>query len=250
MIRKVTAILPTYRPRQTQHPLREHRRRQRTLGSHTQEVTSEVYTTITSPDIFDQDGVHYLKVQGQASSISYNFYSPKITYTVYYYDENNTQFRTAVITREQVEEITVNDGTTVYTVIPGITRTVVNYTDNGVSTVVATEDATGEQIPEASTGSNANGDNTVSSTSGTNGTGTTGNGGTTANGNEDTQDTTIDGVQADDIQTPQSNIWLDSKADNSSTVKTTALLIIGLAAVAACIFATIMLIRRRKKGNR
>lgn len=220
------------------------------LQSHTQEVTSEGDTTITFPDSFDQDGVHYLKVQGQASSISYNFYSPKITYTVYYYDENNTQFRTAVITREQVEEITVNDGTTVYTVIPGITRTVVNYTDNGVSTVVATEDATGEQIPEASTGSNANGDNTVSSTSGTNGTGTTGNGGTTANGNEDTQDTTIDGVQADDIQTPQSNIWLDSKADNSSTVKTTALLIIGLAAVAACIFATIMLIRRRKKGNR
>lgn len=237
------------------------------LQSHTQEVTSEGDTTLTFPDSFDQDDIHYLMVQGQSAAVDYNFYSPKITYTVYYYDENNTKFRTATITRERVEVITLSDGTTVYNVIPGITRTVVTYTDNGTRSVAATEDATGEQIAEAvAAGGNANGNSAANgnaagsangnensaadNTGGSNGTGTTENSSSGSEENGNTHDTTIDGVQADEIQTPESNIQLDSKPDKNSIVKRIVLIAVGLAAAAVCIFAVMILIRRRKSGNR
>lgn len=225
------------------------------LQSTTQEVTSSGDTTISFPDSLDKDDVHYLRVQGQVASVDYNFYSPKETYTVYYYDENNTEFRTSVITTEEVQEVTVTDGTTTYRVIPGITRTIVTNTDNGVSTVVATNDSTGAAIVPTPAGNiQLNSDNTEN-TDGSDGTSVTdtsaaGAAGGDASSDDDSQDVSIDGVQADNIQTPESNIWLDSKADNSSATKKAVLLIIGIAALAACVIATILLIRRIRRSNK
>ena len=220
------------------------------------EVSSDADTKLSFPDSIDANGIHFLRVAGQVASVDYNFYSPKETYTVYYYDENNTEFRTSVITTEEVQEVTIQ-GPTTYRVLPGITRTVVTNTDNGVSTVVATNDATGAAIIPTPAGNiqlgngTASTDNTAGDTEGGNGTdesGTTA--GSDAAGSDDSQDVTIDGVHADAIQTPESNIWLDSTAENSTSMKTVVLIIIGIAALAACVIATILLMRRARSGKK
>lgn len=233
------------------------------IQSQMQQVSSDADTTLGFPDSIDANNIHYLRVAGQAASVDYNYYSPKETYTVYYYDENNTDFRTSVITTEEVQEVTIQ-GPTTYRVLPGITRTVVTNTDNGVSTVVATNDATGAaiiptpagniQVSNGASTSDAQTENANAAAGDTeNNNGTDESGATTdsdAAGSSDSQDVTIDGVHADDIQTPESNIWLDSTAENSTSLKTVVLLIIGIAAAAACVIATILLVRRAKSDRK
>jgi len=221
------------------------------LQSLTQEVTSDGDTTLNFPDSLDVNGTHYLRVQGQVTSVDYNFYSPKVNYTVYYYDENNTQFQTYVITTEEVREVTVNDGTTVYTVLPGITRIVATDTSNGVNTVVATNDATGAQItdaegiasPAGNIDASENGDSATSSGSASSDSAEASDGTDEA---DNSQDVSIDGVHADDIQTPQSDIWLNTKEDSSRSTKDAVLMIVGIAALATCIVAAVLLIRRNR----
>ncbi|MGI6055519.1 MAG: hypothetical protein ACOYBD_00845 [Bilifractor sp.] len=227
------------------------------IQSRTQTVTSEGDTRIDFPDSLDIDGIHYLRVAGQVAYVDHNFYSPKETYTVYYYDENNTAFQKVVITREEVQEVTVTDGGTTYRVIPGITRTVMLNTDTGVSTVLSTNDSTGAAIAPVAPGSVSNG------------TGDTGNGteANAENGNEasseassdanagtdnntagtgnDSGDVSIDGVQADEIQTPESNIKLNSDKDKNST-RNLVIMVVSLAALAVCAVIAVLLVRRRK----
>lgn len=233
------------------------------LQSRTQTVTSEGDTRIDFPDSFDINNVHYLRIAGQAAYVDHNFYSPKETYTVYYYDENNTAFQKVVITREEVQEVTVTDGGTTYRVIPGITRTVMRNTDTGVSTVVSTNDSTGAAIAPVAAGNVSNGTaNTGNSTNANAGNGTAGTdetssaaGAGTANtagtennaagSDKDSGDVSIDGVQADEIQTPESNIKLNSDKDKNST-RNLVIMVISIAALAVCAVLAVLLIRRRK----
>ena len=228
------------------------------IQSTTKSVYSDADTTLSFPDSVDANGIHYLRVAGQVASVDYNYYSPKETYTVYYYDENNTEFRTSVITTEEVQEVTIQ-GPTTYRVLPGITRTVVTNTDNGVSTVVATNDATGAAIVQTPAGniqlSNGTADSDAEAAAGDTENGNSANeSGATADsdvaGSSDSQDVTIDGVHADDIQTPENNIWLDSTEENSTSMKTVVLMIIGIAALAACVIATILLVRRARSNKK
>lgn len=233
------------------------------LQSRTQTVTSEGDTRIDFPDSLDINNVHYLRIAGQAAYVDHNFYSPKETYTVYYYDENNTAFQKVILTREEVQEVTVTDGGTTYRVIPGITRTVMLNTDTGVSTVVSTNDSTGAPIAPVAAGNVSNGTaNTGNSTNanagnGTAGTdetsstadaGTDGTAGTdnnAAGSDKDSGDVSIDGVQADEIQTPESNIKLNSDKDKNST-RNLVIMVISIAALAVCAVLAVLLVRRRK----
>lgn len=233
------------------------------LQSRTQTVTSEGDTRIDFPDSLDINNVHYLRIAGQAAYVDHNFYSPKETYTVYYYDENNTAFQKVILTREEVQEVTVTDGGTTYRVIPGITRTVMRNTDTGVSTVVSTNDSTGAPIAPVAAGNVSNGTaNTGNSTNanagnGTAGTdetssaadaGTDGTAGTdnnAAGSDKDSGDVSIDGVQADEIQTPESNIKLNSDKDKNST-RNLVIMVISIAALAVCAVLAVLLVRRRK----
>ncbi len=220
------------------------------IQSITQQVSSDADTKLSFPDSIDANGIHYLRVAGQVASVDYNYYSPKEIYTVYYYDENNTEFQTSVITTEEVQEVII-PGPTTYRVLPGITRTIVTNTDNGVSTVVSTNDATGAeiiptpadniQLSNGTSGSDENGDSSDESSTAESSDDT---------GSKDSQDVTVDGVHADDLQTPESNIWLDSTAEDSSSAKTVVLVIIGLAALAACVIATILLVRRARSNRK
>ena len=228
------------------------------IQSRTQTVTSEGDTRIDFPDSLDMNGIHYLRVAGQVAYVEHNFYSPKETYTVYYYDENNTAFQKVVITREEVQEVTVTDGGTTYRVLPGITRTVMLNTDTGVSTVLSTNDSTGAAIAPVAPGSVSNGteNNSESSTAANteNGNGASdettsdadaGKDTNTAEADKDSGDVSIDGVQADEIQNPESNIKLNSDKDKNST-RHLVILVIGLAALAVCAFFIVLLVRRRK----
>lgn len=233
------------------------------LQSRTQTVTSEGDTRIDFPDSLDINNVHYLRIAGQAAYVDHNFYSPKETYTVYYYDENNTAFQKVILTREEVQEVTVTDGGTTYRVIPGITRTVMRNTDTGVSTVVSTNDSTGAPIAPVAAGNVSNGTaNTGNSTNanagnGTAGTdetsstadaGTDGTAGTdnnAAGSDKDSGDVSIDGVQADEIQTPESNIKLNSDKDKNS-IRNLVIMVISIAALAVCAVLAVLLVRRRK----
>ena len=233
------------------------------LQSRTQTVTSEGDTRIDFPDSFDINDVHYLRIAGQAAYVDHNFYSPKETYTVYYYDENNTAFQKVILTREEVQEVTVTDGGTTYRVIPGITRTVMRNTDTGVSTVVSTNDSTGAPIAPVAAGNVSNGTaNTGNSTNANAGNGTAGTDETSsaadagtdgtagadnnaAGSDKDSGDVSIDGVQADEIQTPESNIKLNSDKDKNST-RNLVIMVISIAALAVCAVLAVLLVRRRK----
>lgn len=233
------------------------------LQSRTQTVTSEGDTRIDFPDSLDINNVHYLRIAGQAAYVDHNFYSPKETYTVYYYDENNTAFQKVILTREEVQEVTVTDGGTTYRVIPGITRTVMRNTDTGVSTVVSTNDSTGAPIAPVAAGNVSNGTaNTGNSTNANEGNGTAGTDETSstadagtdgtagtdnnaAGSDKDSGDVSIDGVQADEIQTPESNIKLNSDKDKNST-RNLVIMVISIAALAVCAVLAVLLVRRRK----
>ena len=175
---------------------------------------------------------------------------------------------TSVITTEEVQEAVVN-GPTTYRVLPGITRTVVTNTATGVSRTAATSDETGAQIartPSGTSGTAGGTDNNIAAgtdkgaAAGTDtGTAVSAENGTEAAGAADaadgagsgkSQDVSIDGVQADDLQTPQGNIKLDQADADSHSVRKTVLLIIGSAAAVVCAAAVILRVRRSRTGRR
>lgn len=230
------------------------------LQSRQQTVTSDAASEIAFPESFDAAGVHYLKVDGQASSVTGSYFSPREVYTAYYYDESNTQFRTSVITTEEVQEVVVN-GPTTYRVLPGITRTVVTNTATGVSTTAATNDETGAPIGGTASGTAVTGGGTDNGAAAGTGTGTPAaaengaEGSGTADaaggaGSDESQDVSIDGVQADDLQTPQGNIKLDQADTDSHLAKRTVLLIIGIAAAIVCAAAVILRVGRSRAGRK
>lgn len=177
------------------------------LTTKKQTVTSEHDTRISFPDSFDKDGAHYLRVDGQAAYVDHNYYSPKEIYTVYYRNEKDTDFAHVVIRKTEIIETKVYKDDTTYEIQPGYTRTIMTDTDSGQSTVIGTEDYHGSQI----------------------------------NGS-DSGNTSIDGLNKDEIQTPKGNIDLSSR--NSSDDGRTKAVIIGIAA--AVIILILLLMKRRK----
>ncbi|MCI6638577.1 MAG: hypothetical protein SOT60_00140 [Bilifractor sp.] len=224
-----------------------------TLQSISKEIKSDKNTMLVFPDSIDVAGVHYLRVAGQVAYVDHNFYSPKELYTVYYYDENNTQFHTHVITTEEIQEIEVINGGTTYRVIPGITRTIVTNTDNGVSTVLSTNDSTGAAIAASpidnGQAENESADDGSSEKTAANGTSAAATSSDSTSEEDTSSGVSIDGIEADEIQTPESNIRLDEKKDSKAAVRNTVFLVIGIAAIIAIVVAAGILIRRKRMNR-
>ena len=112
-----------------------------------------VYPTDGSSfDKITVDGINYLPIKGQLDHFTMNYFSPKTTFTVWYYDENNTEWEHMVITRVIDYGTTVVEGETTYTVIPGGAAINVAPAGGGAGQQIAVEDATGQiTIPEDNT---------------------------------------------------------------------------------------------------
>lgn len=178
-------------------------------------------THIDFPASFDLNGIHYLRVDGQVAGVDHNYFSPKQIYTVYYRDANNTDFENVVIRTSEIIETEVISGTTTYQVAPGVTRVLATDTSTGQSSIIATEDASGEQIQDSGTG---------------------------ADSGTDSADVSIDGVQADEIQTPQGNIDLSKKNGSAHQGMPAAMIIRIVAIAAAAVFLICLLVRRKRNS--
>jgi hypothetical protein len=210
----------------------------------TQQV--DLYKTEDTPISFDKDlylnGIHYVMVDGQLAGTEHNYYSPRTAYTVYYRDINNTDFEHVVIHTEEVLETVVTEGTTRTIVNPIVRRVTAVNTETGETETVAVEDAAGNTIQTNGTASsnssnnNGNSSNTAASND---------NGNSSDNNNSDNgTDNVIDGIKAEDIDTPQGNINLKgSRAKDNSRV----ILYSGLAAGIALVFFIILIYKRRHK---
>lgn len=199
-------------------------------------------TPISFVDSFDQNGIHYVRVNGQLDRTEHNYYSPRTAYTVYYRDINNTDFEHVVIHTEEVLETVVTEGTTRTIVNPIVRRVTAVNTETGETETIAVEDAAGNTIQTNGTASsnssnnNGNSSNTAASND---------NGNSSDNNNSDNgTDNVIDGIKAEDIDTPQGNINLKgSRAKDNSRV----ILYSGLAAGIALVFFIILIYKRRHK---
>lgn len=212
-------------------------------------------TRIDFPDSLDVNGVHYVRVDGQPSYIMHNYYSPKNLYMVFYRDEANKDFEHVTLTTVENVETEVTTGGTTYTILPGITRYVTVNQDNGQETTVATTDSQGNPVTQGTagtasdaaagtaSGNDANG--TAEGTEGSDAGNAAGNASTDNSSDEEQQNISIDGVQADQIQTPQGNIQLNK------TGKPIGGIIAGClaAAAAAIIILALLIFRRSRKDN-
>lgn len=200
-------------------------------------------TLISFDDSFDLNGIHYVRVDGQLASTEHNYYSPRTTYTVYYRDINNTDFEHVVIHTEEVLETVVTEGTTRTIVNPIVRRVTVVNTETGETETIAVEDAAGNTIQTNGTASsNSSNNNGINNN---NATASNDNGNSSDNSNSDNgTDNVIDGIKAEDIDTPQGNINLKgSQAKDNSRV----ILYSGLAAGIALVFFIILFYKRKHK---
>lgn len=200
-------------------------------------------TPISFVDSFDQNGIHYVRVDGQLASTEHNYYSPRTTYTVYYRDINNTDFENVVIHTEEVLETVVTEGTTRTIVNPIVRRVTVVNTVTGETETIAVEDATGNTIQTNGTASSNSTDNNGNSNNSAAASNDNGNSSDNSNSDNGT-DNVIDGIKAEDIDTPQGNINLKgSRAKDNSRV----ILYSGLAAGIALVFFIILIYKRKHK---
>ena len=194
------------------------------LRTETVTVTSDSDTTINFADSFDLNNVHYVRIDGQSASTEHNYYSPRSTYTVYYRDEANTEFENYVIHTTEVIETTIDQGTTRTVVNPAMTRVTAVNTANGQTTTLAAQDYTGNDI-QASDSTESSTDNSTAS--------------------DDNTDQLIDGIQAEDIDTPQGKIDLKEN-QNSHTALYAG---IGIAAAVTVIILVLFYRRKHKKAE-
>ena len=200
-------------------------------------------TLISFDDSFDLNGIHYVRVDGQLASTEHNYYSPRTTYTVYYRDINNTDFENVVIHTEEVLETVVTEGTTRTIVNPIVRRVTVVNTVTGETETIAVEDATGNTIQTNGTASSNSTDNNGNSNNSAAASNDNGNSSDNSNSDNGT-DNVIDGIKAEDIDTPQGNINLKgSRAKDNSRV----ILYSGLAAGIALVFFIILIYKRKHK---
>ena len=200
-------------------------------------------TLISFDDSFDLNGIHYVRVDGQLASTEHNYYSPRTTYTVYYRDINNTDFENVVIHTEEVLETVVTEGTTRTIVNPIVRRVTVVNTVTGETETIAVEDATGNTIQTNGTASSNSTDNNGNSNNSAAASNDNGNSSDNSNSDNGT-DNVIDGIKAEDIDTPQGNINLKgSRAKDNSRV----ILYSGLVAGIALVFFIILIYKRKHK---
>lgn len=169
-------------------------------------------TEIAFPDSMDKDGKHYLRVDGQQASLAHSYFSPRTSYSVYYRDEANTEFRHATIEEIVTEVITVKNGNTSYQVLPDIIRYVARNTATGSTRVLRTQTANGAAVNSNSSAG-----------------------------------TSVDGVQKDNIKTPEGNIDLNKK--DASLMDRINQPLVWCGAIAVVAAALIVLAMRRRKGG-
>lgn len=208
--------------------------------------------TVNTANIAAND-TEYAICRGQSEALSLSYFPlDRTTYIIYFYDVNDKNFDQApVITREEVVTTTVNDGPTTYTIAPGLTTVTATDTSTGRSVNAGVEGLSGAQVDQSGTANGANGTGTDSNANGTAGEGTDANAGdadqdTNGQASTDQADVSIDGVQADEIQTPQGNIQLDKAASTRTMAVRIGIAIAAAAIVAILILAYLNYSRRRK----
>lgn len=236
-------------------------------------VSSDKPLEFTLPETLTADGKEYTRIENQTSTLKLSYFSPRTVYMVYYKEKGDTSFYT--ITTERTEEVTV-PGETTYNIIPGITRTVITNTSNGASNTVSVTDRSGASVVQADSasgvqntgnyiaGNNTAGNNTNGSAKGNSGVASDGSSsedtqagfGNSADEGQDPQasgtenapdeQNLIDGVQSDEIQTPQGNIKLESR---TGTGRKAPVIAGTLAAAAAAIVVLYFILARRRKAK-
>lgn len=91
---------------------------------------------ITSPKSFTQDGIEYVRLDGQDKSVFHSYYSSNRTYTIYYRDINDDLSANIVITHINTEY--VNGATTA----PTTTNNGTTTTDGGTTGTTTTDGGT------------------------------------------------------------------------------------------------------------
>lgn len=189
------------------------------IDTRTVNAVSAHDTRIEFPDVFTKDGIHWLRVNGQSSYIDYSYYSPRSSFTIYYRDENNTEFANITIHNTELIETIVDGGEHVtYTVIPGITR-VTAVDENGNAETVGVQDAAGNDVE----------------TDGT-------------ENDEADSDTVMDGVPVQNIDTPKGNIKLKDDDSSSSFIAAHPAAFGGILAGLAVLCVVIVILLKKRRG--
>lgn len=199
----------------------------------------------------EANGTTYAICAGQGDSIVLNYFPlDRTTYIVYFYDINDKNFDQApVITREIPVTTEIQDRGTTYTFIPGITRIIVTNPTTGTTTEAGVEGTNGTQIASniptpAGNINAANGNNgTANDSSNAGNTNSSEQSSSEIAGAEEGTDTTIDGVNIDEIQTPQGNLKLNEKRNNTTRRLIGAL----IAALAAILVLYIVIANKRRQ---
>ncbi|MBM6989844.1 MAG: hypothetical protein I3I98_00375 [Mobilibacterium timonense] len=182
------------------------------IGTDTVAAKAGSDTEIAFPDSMDKDGKHYLRVDGQQASLEHSYFSPRTSYSVYYRDEANTEFRHVTVEEIITEVITVKNGNTRYQVLPDIIRYVARNTATGSTRVLRTQTSNGAAVNSSSSAG-----------------------------------TSVDGVQKDNIKTPEGNIDLNKK--DTSLMDRINQPLVWCVAIAAVAAALIVLAMRRRRGG-
>ena len=177
------------------------------------------------PERISYKGEEYELVKGQVNPVLLSYYSPRSTYTFYYKNVKDVNFYT--IKTEIIHEAEILDGHITYVIVPGVTRTIITQVGTGISRPVQVNDNTGAEIGN-------NGDANANGANGGDANGGDANGGT---------DTSIDGIDTDEIQTPQANIKLDKKNENNFPVVP---IVMAVAVAGLLLMASGLMIRRKK----
>ena len=177
------------------------------------------------PERISYKGEEYELVKGQVNPVLLSYYSPRSTYTFYYKNVKDVNFYT--IKTEIIHEAEILDGHITYVIVPGVTRTIITQVGTGISRPVQVNDNTGAEIGN-------NGDANANGANGGDANGGDANGGT---------DTSIDGIDTDEIQTPQANIKLDEKNGNNFPVVP---IVMAVAVAGLLLMASGLMIRRKK----
>ena len=217
-------------------------------------VTTAGDTSYTVPSTFTKDGTNYVLVNGQSSTLSLSYYSPRardtedgeVSYTIYYRDEANTDLDYVIIKETTVTEVVFVDRGIRYIYTPNTTTVEAVNTQTGQTTTlqVTTENSGDVTTETTTTGGSEAGETTGGETSGseTGGTqsGSETTGGTTG-GNAGDEDVTIEGVT-----TPGENIELGDD-ETAGGLSETLKKVLGAGGIGALIAFLIVLANRMKK---
>ncbi len=221
---------------------------------------------IKLPTELTEDGKTYRLMNGQGKSIFHSYFSVTRAgaYEVYYAEEGS-DLSQAVITKETVREVTKTvDGKVIRQYIPGVTTTVVeNVPGRVITNVVRRQNANGSDTQETTattkpqtkpseTANESRAESTAESTAESSAENV--NSESEPNAADPTkpdEDEVFDGVQTEDITTPQGNLDLDNEGNLNHGENTEASNRIGMilgciALLVAAAVALFYVLKRRK----